>query len=250
LALVVVAIGAEADHLIRDREYDSIGPVCRVDTNEGVVALTFDDGPDPAFTPQVLSLLKTQGDHATFFLIGKHADAYPEIVGDELGAGMEVADHTWSHPHLTDLSGAAATSEIARTRDLLVRDGATVSSFRPPFGEISPATLRAVRVTGLRTVLWSIPLDHYALGSDPSAATTELLRLITPGDIILAHDARAGRIDRGATIDTLRLLLPALAQQGYRVTTVSDLFARGTGVRAAPRPWFWQAGFSCPAPST
>jgi peptidoglycan/xylan/chitin deacetylase (PgdA/CDA1 family) len=245
----VVVTAAEADHLLRDREYDSIGPVCRVSTNERVVALTFDDGPDPAFTPQILSLLETEGVHATFFLIGKHAEAHPQIVADELGAGMEVADHTWSHPHLTDLTEATATSEIARTRDLLARDGVTVSLFRAPFGEISPTTLRAIQLMGLRTIHWSVPLDHYALGSDPSAATTELLRLITPGDIILAHDARAGRIDRGATIDTLGLLLPALAQRGYRVTTVSDLYARGTGVRATPRPWFWQSGFSCPAPS-
>jgi peptidoglycan-N-acetylglucosamine deacetylase len=250
LALVVVVAGAQGDHLIRDREYDSIGPVCRVSTDEKVVALTFDDGPDPAYTPQVLSLLKSQGDHATFFLIGKHAEAHPQIVADELGAGMEVADHTWSHPHLAGVSGAAATSEIARTRDLLARDGATVSSFRAPFGEISPTTLRAVHAMGLRTVHWSIPLDHYALGSAPMVASNQLLRLITPGDIILAHDARAGRIDRGATVDTLRLLLPALAQRGYRVTTVSELFALGTGVRAAPRPWFWQSGFSCPVPAT
>lgn len=249
LALCLVAVGAEASHLIGNRAYSGIAPVCRVETSARVVALSFDDGPDPAYTPELLKLLESNAGRATFFLIGRHAEASPQLVEQELHAGMEVGNHTWSHPHLTDLSFQDAIAEIDRASDFLASISAPSSLFRAPYGEISANTLQAIEdQTTLVPIHWSVPVDKYLEGEGlkPEAAAQALASEIRPGDIVLAHDASDGGMDRESTVATMRLLLPLLATRGFRVLTVSDLLGRGTPVRAEPRTWFWQSGFECP----
>lgn len=240
---------AEALHVIVIRRYASLAPTCRVLTDRPVVALTFDDGPDPALTHDVVTLLLRYQDRATFFLIGSHAEAFPELVREESDAGMEIGNHTWSHPHLPALSAAQVAVEIERTQNELIGStGVVPQLFRPPFGLIAPDELRAVDAAGLTPVHWLIPLDHYVgeLALDPKQAAAKLVSDIRPGDIILAHDARDGGIDRSAALATLRILLPALDRRGIQVTTVGELLDEGVPVRATPRVWFWQEGFSCP----
>jgi peptidoglycan/xylan/chitin deacetylase (PgdA/CDA1 family) len=181
--------------------------------------------------------------------MGSHASAFPELLREESDGGMELGNHTWSHPRLQTLSTAEATAEIERTQNELLRStGAAPQLFRAPFGLITPDELRSVEAMGLTPVHWSIPLDHYVdgLALDPTQAAAQLLGDIRPGDIILAHDARDGGIDRSAAMATLRILLPALDRRGIDVTTVSELLSQGVPVRATPRLWFWQDGFSCP----
>ncbi len=240
---------AEAIHVVAIRRYDSLAPICRVSTDRPVVALTFDDGPDPTLTNDVVALLGRYHDRATFFHVGSHAEAFPKLVREESAAGMELGNHTWTHPHLPALSTAEAAMEIERTQDELVGStGVSPQLFRAPFGLITPDELRSVEAMGLTPVHWSIPLDHYVdeLALDPTQAAGQLLDDIRPGDIILAHDARDGGIDRSAAMAALRILLPALDRRGIDVTTVSELLSEGAPVRATPRLWFWQDGFSCP----
>lgn len=250
LSVGVAALSvAEAIHVVSIRRYASLAPICRVSTDRPVIARTFDDGPDPTLTPHVVDLLAHYRDRATFFLIGAHAEAFPELVRQEAGAGMEIGNHTWSHPHLPALSTAQAVAEIERTQgELLGSTGVAPQLFRAPFGLITPDELRSVEATGLTPVHWSIPLDHYVdeLALNPAQAAAKLLDDIRPGDIILAHDARDGGIDRSIATATLRILLPALDRRGIEAITVSELLNEGAPVRATPRLWFWQAGFSCP----
>lgn len=239
---------AEAIHVVAIRRYDSLAPICRVSTDRQVIALTFDDGPDPTLTNDVVALLNRYHDRATFFLIGSHAEAFPELVREESAGGMELGNHTWSHPHLPALSTAEAAMEIKRTQDELIGSiGVAPQLFRAPLGLITPDELRSVEAMGLTPVHWSIPLDHYVdeLALDPTQAAAQLLDDIRPGDIILAHDARDGGFDRSAAMTVLHLLLPALDRRGIEVTTVSELLHDGAPVRATPRLWFWQEGFSC-----
>ncbi len=243
---------AEALHLVRDGRYAGLSGVCRVVTDRKVVALTFDDGPDPAYTPGVLAILNRYDARATFFLMGEHAESFPALVQAELEAGMEVGDHTWSHPHLSALTTADAVSEAASTAALLADAGGAVTLFRAPYGEITAAQLEAVNRLGLEPVQWSLPLDHYVggMGLAPEAAATAIARDVRPGDIILAHDAHVlpqdGGLGRASAMATLRLLVPALKRRGFQITTASDLLEFGPAVRAVPRPWFWQSGFTCP----
>jgi peptidoglycan/xylan/chitin deacetylase (PgdA/CDA1 family) len=244
LAFTVV----EAVHLTQARAYRGIGPVCRVETSEKVIGLSFDDGPDPTLTPRIVRLLEEYSGRATFFVIGEHAEAHPDLIELATRAGMEIGNHTWSHPHLNELSAAQATSQSERTTGYLSSISMEVSLFRAPFGEIPADSLRAIEASGLTPIHWSLPLDGYLGGNGLHAADAAdaIARDVRPGDIVLAHDARDGALTRASTVETLRLLLPELAARGFRVETVGRLLELGTPVRAEPRPWFWQSGFSCP----
>jgi peptidoglycan/xylan/chitin deacetylase (PgdA/CDA1 family) len=246
IAIVAAPAALEIRHLVHIASYEMETPICRVQTSSRAIALTFDDGPDPRYTGQVLSLLAAERMNASFFLIGEHASATPELVAAEIDAGMEIGDHSWSHPHLSELDVHAATEQIERTQTLLARLGARVTLFRAPFGEISPEQLDIARQLGLATIHWSLPLDHFIDGRAAQDSADAILDLIQPGDIILAHDASDGSIDRDAAVRTLRILLPELRDRGFDVVTVSELMTMGRPVRAEPRPWFWQSGFSCP----
>lgn len=249
LVLMITMIFAivQANHVWSTRVAPSIAPVCRVKTEDRVIAFTFDDGPDPTYTPTVLRLLAREGAHATFFVIGRHAAEYPGLLADILTAGDELGNHTWSHPNLTDLNDTDALAEIDRASQLLNQYRAS-ALFRTPYGQIRPDTLSAIRNEGLKPIHWSVPLDHYvdSLGLTPSMAARAVAEAIQPGDVVLAHDARDGGIGRGKAMTTLRYLLPMLKAGGYDVVTVSDLLRRGTPVSAQPRWWFWQSGYTCP----
>jgi peptidoglycan-N-acetylglucosamine deacetylase len=250
LFAVVIFLGLPAGLQVRQMlhvsSYGADTPICRVLTSSRAVALTFDDGPDPRYTGQVLSLLAAERMTASFFLTGEHASASPELVAAEIDAGMEIGDHSWSHPHLSELDIRATTEQIERTRALLARLGADVGMFRAPFGEIAPDQLELTRRMGLLTIHWSLPFDHLIDGRSPEEAADTILDLVEPGDIILAHDANAGSIDRDAAMRTLHILLPELRARGFAVVSVGELLEMGTPVRADARPWFWQTGFNCP----
>lgn len=256
---VVAAIGATAGilqtvHAAQIARYDVL-PVCRVRTDKPVVAFTFDDGPDPAYTPAVLALLNRYGSRATFFLVGKRAAALPELVRREAQAGMEIANLTWAHPHLGALTSEAALGQVRRTEVALSQYGVPSDLFRAPYGEIGPEQLAGIVGSGLRPIQWSVALDSYVggMGLEPEQAAAVMARDIQPGDIILAHDARIGPQDggteRASAMAALRLLLPALQERELTVTTVGRLLSEGAPVLARPRIWFWQSGFTCPGPS-
>jgi peptidoglycan/xylan/chitin deacetylase (PgdA/CDA1 family) len=253
VATSVTLIAVQARHVASARKYAGLSPVCRVDTSAREVALSFDDGPDPAYTPTVLSTLRQFGDKATFFLVGSHAQTYPNLVQQETAAGMEVADHTWSHPHLPGLTAATLTREVSQTRETIVSNGGEpVTLFRAPYGVIDPQQLVMVKDLGLESVGWSLALDHYLgdMGLNPQAAATALAGDVKPGDIILAHDAailsRDGGGSRTAAMAALKFLLPELKEAGYKVVTVGQLLQTGAPVAGSPRPWFWENGFTCP----
>lgn len=248
VGVILVSVGvAQARHAVRNDPYEGVAPVCRIRTSQNVVALTFDDGPDPTYTPTVLRLLDRANARATFFLIGRHAREYPPLVRAAVDAGMEVGDHTWSHPQLPSLSTMAAISEVQRGRSALEAAGAgTIHLFRAPYGLVTPSELRAIDDQRLTPVHWTLALDHWAGWSDPVAAARSIADAIQPGAIVLAHDARDGAVSRTSAIRIVGALLPILTQRGYRLVTVSELLAAGTHVDATPRPWFWQSGFSCP----
>lgn len=249
----IVLLMIQLRHLVADRAYSGTATpgVCRIVTERHVLALTFDDGPSEAYTDHVLRLLHAQKAAATFFLVGRNAVAAPRLVRSEYAAGMELGNHTMSHPRLPGLPMAPMREQILQAQEALVAAGATISLFRAPYGLVTPEQISLVRSLGFLPVHWSIALDHYVggMGLDPEEAAARLLRDLRPGDIILAHDAAlpgdAGR-DRAEAMAALDLLLPKLRRRGWEVTTVDHLLSQGTPVFAVPRPWFWQSGFYCP----
>src|SRR3954469_13772632 len=204
------------------------GALYRVATNQKVVALTFDDGPDPRWTPRVLDLLAAHGDHATFFQIGTNALAHRDLVTRLLQSGNEIGNHTLAHPHLPTLSTARIRDEIRDGSNAVVEAGAPrPMMFRPPIGLTDGRVAAASAAQGLRTVFWGACVEHYVNHNDVAAGTRNLLAKVRPGMIILAHDG--GIPDRTRTMQSLPMLLDELRRQGYRVVTVSELLAVGAG---------------------
>lgn len=252
-AVCLFLVSLEAVHLVMISAYEPrYLPVCRVDTTERLVSLTFDDGPDPAYSSRIIALLERYDGRGTFFLIGSRASRYPHLVSAELEAGMELGNHTWSHVRQDLVSTTEMIAQVERTDMFLSAAGGRSGLFRAPFGDMTADQSRALAQSGSLPIHWSLAVDHYVggLGMSPSDAAASLARDVRRGDIILAHDAQIGPRDvqeeRRRAFETLVLLLPKLHASGFRFVPTTELLAEGSKVRATPRPWFWQSGFACP----
>jgi len=199
------------------------GAVFRVQTDQRMVALTFDDGPDPRWTPKVLELLNQYHAHATFFEVGKNIAAHPDLVHAVLAAGDEVGDHTWDHPDLEAMSTFAVSEEITQGAKAITDAGApTPKYFRPPKGFTDDAVSVLANADQYRTVFWDLCLEAFVdhTGNMPEAVT-DMLGRVRPGSIILAHDG--GIPDRTKTMKTLPMLLEGLKARGYKMVDVTQL---------------------------
>jgi len=207
-----------------------------VHTAQRIVALTFDDGPDPRWTPQVLDLLHRYDATATFFDTGINAVAHPDLIAAEVASGNEIGDHTWSHAHLPTLSTAAMEAEIVKGAEAIHAAGGPLPGlFRPPYGASDDAIRVVAEAEGYRTVWWDVAVEHYVNHTAQTAEGVEaVLGRIRPGSIVLAHDG--GVPDRTRTLRALPLLLDGLKARGYRVVSVGTLLAATQRARPAPMP--------------
>ncbi|MGN9889484.1 bifunctional polysaccharide deacetylase/glycosyltransferase family 2 protein [Micromonospora sp. L31] len=216
------------------------GPVLRLDQPEPVsrrmpdrtIALTFDDGPDPRWTPELLDVLRRHGAHATFFVVGSRVNAHPELVRRILDEGHELGSHTYTHADLATVSGWRAGLELSLTRKAIAAaTGREVTLLRPPFSSTTPSltaagydALRAAAGSGHVAVLADLDPKDWQRPGVPA-----IVRAATPqpgrGAVVLMHD---GGGDRGQTVAAVDQLLTRLSKQGYRFTTVSE------GVDAPP----------------
>ncbi len=199
--------------------------VWRVRTERRAIALTFDDGPDPRWTPRVLDLLAEAGARATFFCCGEPARLHPELVRRAARLG-EVGNHSWSHADLATLNTAPVGRELDQTHQLLASlTGQPPTLFRPPYGNLRGAVLLAAARHRYGAILWTDMVQHAA--STPAADTARLLAHAAPGQILLAHD---GRGDRAGILERLPALLHGLRGDGFELTTVSDLLSFDDGL--------------------
>ncbi|GMA16921.1 polysaccharide deacetylase family protein [Deinococcus metallilatus] len=174
------------------------------------VALTFDDVPHPLYFPLVLDLLRREQARATFFIIGRNAEAYPYFIRDMVQAGHEFGNHTYHHVRLPHLTDAQIRAELQSTNELLTRlTGEPVRFFRPPGGEYSERVLNIARSLGLTTVFWT---DDPGDFQNPGVETVEarFARHLRPGGIILLHD------NAPDGLAALPDLLKAAREKGYR----------------------------------
>ena len=184
------------------------------------MALTFDDGPDGALTPQLLDLLRARRVRATFFVTGQHAARFPEIVRREADEGHEIGNHSWDHPNLVKLDDDAIRTELDATRKAIIAAcGRSPVLFRPPYGNLTvEQQLWVHEDLGYPTILWDIPSQDWK-HQGPAHVEKRILEMVHPGAIILDHDTQADAIQ--AMPDTLDRLLAG----GYRFVTVSELIA-------------------------
>ena len=185
------------------------------------IALTFDDGPHPSLTEPILDLLADFGAKATFFVIGRNAEAYPEIVAREIAEGHEIGNHTETHPDLSRLDLSSAEREIVASGNAIFSEsGYRTRLLRPPCGEATDDVIRLAERLGHTVVLWSVDTRDWA-----HTGTAQIVRTVreglTDGGVILFHDFISGE---SHTLAALGELLPALAAEGYEFVTVSELF--------------------------
>jgi len=223
---VIVLVGAaparDGRRVERNRENQIVR--VRLPNHQRVVALSFDDGPDPRYTPVVLRMLATYRDRATFFMEGQFVQQHPDLARAVAAQGHEVANHTWDHPDLRRLDHAAIVHQLERASAAFEAAGlARPALFRPPKGAFNAADDLAVRSTGLTTAGWTpgLCVEKFVRRRTPDAAMRAMVARVRPGDILLAHDG--GIPNRGATLQALPVLLAGLRSRGFKVVTVAEL---------------------------
>ncbi len=186
------------------------------------VALTFDDGPHPKLTPFILDQLDRVGAHATFFLVGKQVEMYPDLAREIVARGHEIASHTYSHQNLTTVTQLDVERELAASRAVLAAaTGRQAFYFRPPGGNYDGQVARAVKLWGFTTVFWTCNICDYYQNAK-SHVVAGMMRRIEPGGIILLHNGE------DLTIEVLPALLQALKTAGYSMRSVGELTATRT----------------------
>ncbi|MCL6600227.1 MAG: polysaccharide deacetylase family protein [Alicyclobacillus macrosporangiidus] len=184
------------------------------------VAITFDDGPDGEWTPQVLAVLSRYGVKATFFCVGMMVHAFPDVTRRLVAEGHVIGNHTWDHPQLPRLHPAQVQEELYHTEQEIQRvAGVRPRLFRPPYGELSRQVMRQVIALRDKVILWSVDsLCWTGLDSEHIAAI--VLAHLQPGAIVLMHSA--GGV-RKPTVEALPRIIEVTHASGYTFTTVSDL---------------------------
>jgi peptidoglycan/xylan/chitin deacetylase (PgdA/CDA1 family) len=190
--------------------------------NGKLVALTFDDGPNPLYTPNILAELKRYNAHSTFFMVGKMAQQYPDLVLQTMADGHELANHTYTHPNLTKLDQKEIISEVLRARTVIKEiTGRQTYLFRPPGGDIDPFVVKQLRSLDYNIIYWDINAGEMVNFPPPQQAA-QIMKKVQPGSIILLHN---GPVD--GTLNILDFLLADLTRQGYTCVTVSELMSSG-----------------------
>ena len=196
------------------------------------VALTYDDGPNPAYTPELLELLARHGAHATFFQIGKWVEREPALAKEVRDAGHAVGNHTFNHPTLALCSTDRVKEELrlcheasqAADIEYSTVDGASL--MRCPWGRRRPGTLRAVKSAGYMPVQWSITGWDWAERKTADDIAGRCLKA-REGDVILLHDGvhTEPRADRSKSVYATRQVLEQLGAEGYEFVTIPELVA-------------------------
>lgn len=185
-----------------------------------VVALTFDDGPKPPFTPQIVKILKEMYATATFFMLGKQVAAYPELVREVQQAGFQIANHSWSHHQLHRAPEDIVIRELDDTRNLIFPiTNYEPRWFRPPYGSTSQALLDITARRGYRLVKWNVDSRDWELG-EAEAVVNMVMSNAWPGAIVLMHD---GGGDRTKTVQALPKIIQKFRAQGYSFVTLDQL---------------------------
>ncbi|WP_020390953.1 polysaccharide deacetylase family protein [Kribbella catacumbae] len=176
------------------------------------VYLTFDDGPHPQYTAQVLAILRKYGVRATFFELGRNAARYPYLTRRADLYGHSVQNHTWSHPDLRKVSWATFKSQVQSTdRTLRAQTGYTPRCLRPPYGATNSVVSRRAAALGKKVKLWSVdPRDWSRPGT--SVIVRRVLASVRSGSVVLMHD---GGGNRSQTVAALPTILRTLKARGY-----------------------------------
>ncbi|WP_245959304.1 polysaccharide deacetylase family protein [Neobacillus piezotolerans] len=201
----------------------------KADTKEKLIALTFDDGPDPLYTTQILNMMKKYDAKGTFFVIGKEAERFPEILKRQTKEGHEIANHTYRHTFRDMKNPDVLKAELRKNSDLIKRiTGKAPTLFRPIAGYYDRQIIETSLGSGYYVVLWTWHQDtrDWKKPGAKRIAKTVLFNS-KPGDIVILHDAGG---DRSQTVKAVEYILEGLYKKGYKCVTVSELLSHSSSV--------------------
>lgn len=196
-----------------------------VKTYKKVVALTFDDGPDPRYTPRILDILQKYNAKATFFVVGQNVELHSDILQKEIVDGDEIGNHTFSHPNLMKLSFEGQADEINKNQEEIYNKvGITPNLFRPPYSRCHTSLCdKLYNKKGMVTVLWGLCFEQ-GKESDPVKRADWIIKKTKPGDIIVMHD---GRLNRDNSVIGAEKIVEKLSEEGYKFVTISEMLKMG-----------------------
>lgn len=227
-AITMPSLRAEANPVaqFKDRRYyEERGDIVwEVPTDQKYIALTFDDGPDPHQTVEILKILDKHQAKATFFLIGDRVEEHPEIVRQELKLGHEIANHSFTHPSFRGIPVSRMEKELTRTQEAIFKaTGQQPTLFRPPGGYYNDRIISLSKQHHLQMVLWSWHQDTKDWQSPGvNKIVSKVLDKTRNGDIVLMHDFVHNSTQ---TLKALEIILPELKKRGYTFVTVSELLS-------------------------
>jgi peptidoglycan-N-acetylglucosamine deacetylase len=206
-----------------------LGTITAVSTHTPVVALTFDDGPHPLFTPRLLDILKKHNAYATFFMIGAAAARSPDIVRQVAKAGHTIGNHSWNHQSFPLLTGRKRRAQLRACQQVIAPYGKRL--FRPPYGHQNTVSRLDAFLLGFQVVTWNIVAYDW-LAHDAAWMVERVGKQIRPGSIILFHDRLHDYLDprydsRDAMLEAVDMLLSEFGKQ-FRFITIPALLQSGS----------------------
>ena len=206
----------------------AIGTITHVSTPDPVAALTFDDGPDPFFTPRFLDILKKYNAHATFFMIGEAAECYPDLVQKVAQGGHAIGNHSWDHPSFLSITGKERRRQIRACAKAVAPFGQKL--FRPPYGQQTVASRIDALLLRYKVITWNMKAFDWEK-HDAHWILDKLLSHLKPGSIILLHDTLWGIReeevkDRVSVLEALDMFLEKMSSQ-FRFVTIPELLKEG-----------------------
>lgn len=229
LALAAVAVAFTLFQASKSTGWQAFGTIVpRVDTEQKLIALTFDDGPEPGATEELLQLLDERQVKATFFLVGRSMEEYPEQTAMIARAGHQIGNHSYTHSRMVMLGYGKVAEELESTEQLIRNAGYTGEIyFRPPYGKKLFNLPRYLSDRGITSVTWDIAPETFAGPMAAKEISGPILEQARPGSIVLLHPMHGYR---DTVLQALPEVIDTLGERGYRFVTLSELLATDTAV--------------------
>ncbi len=195
-------------------------------TNQEFVALTFDDGPDPEITPQILKILKAEKIKATFFVLGQKVQTYPQIAKQIVADGHQIANHSFAHQWFAGFKFGKSINEDFIKTQTIIKDltGQSPKLIRTPHGFASTWFLKSIKQKGLTPVFWNLDSGDWISKATGQKVIDQVIKNVKPGSIILMHDGQDFKIGhQKQTAEALPQIIDKLKSRGFEFKTVSNL---------------------------
>ncbi len=195
-------------------------------TEDKILYLTFDDGPDTVYTNKLLDLLDQEQIPAAFFMVAESVQGHPEIVERMKKSGYSIGIHSLSHRSAMLFGPGRTGRDLKESKKIMEKMGVTVKGYRPPWGHLNLVSLFWIRKLHLNLVFWDVMAQDWSAQETPDSICNKILRRVFPGAVICLHDGRGENGAPGRTIEALKKAIPVLKAQGYEFRRIEEKYGR------------------------